>query len=97
MCSDLLKEAVKENSETLSAVGIALKDDGSLSIDEKKLKAADTDTLKKAFGTSSEFAKRLGIIGSMYHHLQRLTLIMLPTHIHHQVSPLTHQMIYIHL
>jgi len=63
MCSDLLKEAVKENSETLSAVGIALKDDGSLSIDEKKLKAADTDTLKKAFGTS-EFAKRLGIIGS---------------------------------
>ena len=64
MCSDLLKEAVKENSETLSAVGIALKDDGSLSIDEKKLKAADTDTLKKAFGTSSEFAKRLGIIGS---------------------------------
>ena len=64
MCSDLLKEAVKENSETLSAVGIALKDDGSLSIDENKLKAADTDTLKKAFGTSSEFAKRLGIIGS---------------------------------
>ena len=47
MCSNLLKEAVKENSETLSAVGIALKDDGSLSI-----------------GTSSEFAKRLGIIGS---------------------------------
>jgi flagellar capping protein FliD len=64
MCSDLLKEAVKENSETLSAVGIALKDDGSLSIDENKLKAADTDTLKKAFGTSSEFAKRLGIIGT---------------------------------
>ena len=31
---------------------------------ENKLKAADTDTLKKAFGTSSEFAKRLGIIGS---------------------------------
>ena len=61
MCSNLLKEAVKENSETLSAVGIALKDDGSLSIDENKLKA---DTLKKAFGTSSEFAKRLGIIGS---------------------------------
>ena len=64
MCSDLLKEAVKENSETLSAVGIVLKDDGSLSIDENKLKAADTATLKKAFGTSSEFAKRLGIIGS---------------------------------
>ena len=60
MCSNLLKEAVKENSE----IGIALKDDGSLSIDENKLKAADTDTLKKAFGTSSEFAKRLGIIGS---------------------------------
>ena len=110
MCSNLLKEAVKENSETLSAVGIALKDDGSLSIDENKLKAADTDTLKKAFGTSSEFAKRLGItvgtfvmiynvelLALMYHHLQRLTLIMLPTHIHHQVPPLTHQMIYIHL
>ena len=64
MCSDLLKEAVKENSEVLSAVGITLKDDGTLEIDEKKLKAADTDTLKKAFGTSSEFAKRLGIIGS---------------------------------
>ena len=59
-----IKSVVKENSETLSAVGIALKDDGSLSIDENKLKAADTDTLKKAFGTSSEFAKRLGIIGS---------------------------------
>ena len=64
MCSDLLKEAVKENSDTLSAVGITLKDDGTLEIDEKKLKAADKDTLKKAFGTSSEFAKRLGIIGS---------------------------------
>lgn len=64
MCSDLLKEAVKENSEVLSAVGITLKDDGTLEINEKKLKAADTDTLKKAFGTSSEFAKRLGIISS---------------------------------
>lgn len=64
MCSELLKESVKENYETLSAVGITLKEDGSLSIDEKKLKAADTDTLKKAFGTSSEFAKRLGIIGT---------------------------------
>lgn len=38
MCSDLLKEAVKENSETLSAVGISLKDDGSLSIDERSLR-----------------------------------------------------------
>lgn len=64
ICSELLKESVKENYETLSAVGITLKEDGSISIDEKKLKAADTDTLKKAFGTSSEFAKRLGIIGS---------------------------------
>lgn len=64
MCSDLLKEAVKENSETLSAVGITLNNDGTLAIDEKKLKAADTDTLKKAFGTSSEFAKRLGVIGT---------------------------------
>ncbi|MDY4742405.1 MAG: hypothetical protein SO361_04820 [Lachnospira sp.] len=64
MCSELLKEAAKENSEDLSSVGITLKDDGTLVLDEKKLKAADKDTLKKAFGTSSEFAKRLGYIGS---------------------------------
>ena len=45
-------------------MGITVKDDGTLVLDEKKLKAADKDTLKKAFGTSSEFAKRLGYIGS---------------------------------
>ena len=96
MCSNLLKEAVKENSETLSAVGIALKDDGSLSIDENKLKAADTDTLKN-LEHHQNLQRGLELLALMYHHLQRLTLIMLLTHIHHQVPPLTHQMIYIHL
>ncbi|MFQ8901748.1 MAG: hypothetical protein ACLR7D_07595 [Lachnospira eligens] len=77
---------------------MALKDDGSLSIDENKLKAADTDTLKKAFGTSSEFAKRLGIIGSNVSSLAKANINYVTSSLwHHQVPPLTHQMIYIHL
>lgn len=64
ICQDMLKEAAKENSEALASVGITLKEDGTLNLDEKKLATADTETLKKVFGTSSEFAKRLGIIGT---------------------------------
>lgn len=46
------------NSSELSACGVTRKSDGTLALDEKKLEAADLETLEKAWGGKSGFASR---------------------------------------
>ena len=48
--------------DALKAIGITQQKDGSLSIDEKTLKSADTATLKKALGNDTGFASKIDII-----------------------------------
>lgn len=54
-----LKQLASKNSEALSAVGITIGKDGSMSIDESKLNAAGIEDLEKLFGSKSEFMQRL--------------------------------------
>ena len=48
--------------DTLKAIGITQQKDGSLSIDEKTLKSADTATLKKTLGNDTGFASKIDFI-----------------------------------
>lgn len=48
--------------DALKAIGITQQKDGSLSIDEKTLKSADTATLKKALGNDTGFASKIDFI-----------------------------------
>ena len=61
--SKMLKEAAAESSEELSAVGITIDKEGMAVIDEEKLKAADTDSLEKAFGAGS-FLEKVSFLAS---------------------------------
>lgn len=45
-------------SEQLASTGVTRRSDGTLMIDEKKLAAADVDTLKKVWGSKNGFADR---------------------------------------
>ncbi len=53
----------EDNKEALKSVGITQEKDGSLTVDEKVLQSADIDTLKKIFGSGSDFSSRLGAVG----------------------------------
>lgn len=59
-----LKYAAAENEELLKSVGITQNTNGSLTVDEKVLNCADYDSLKKVFGTESEFTKKASYISS---------------------------------
>ena len=48
--------------DAIKAIGITQQKDGSLSIDEKTLKSADTATLKKALGNDTGFASKIDFI-----------------------------------
>lgn len=50
--------------DPLKAIGITQQKDGSLSIDEKTLKSADVDTLKKALGNESGFASKVDFLSN---------------------------------
>lgn len=58
-----LQELSGKYKEVLGSVGITQAKDGSLSIDKKALEKADIDSLAKAFGSDSEFTKKLGYLG----------------------------------
>ncbi len=59
---DELKTYVSDHREALSAAGVTAGADGKLVIDEEKLKNADLETLKKAFGSTSGFTDKVGFI-----------------------------------
>lgn len=50
--------------DALKSIGITQAKDGSLNIDEKILKNADVDTLKKALGSETKFASRLSFVSN---------------------------------
>lgn len=51
----MMEEAAEENSEAFSSVGITISKEGTVSIDQEKLKTADLKALEKIFGTSGTF------------------------------------------
>lgn len=58
-----LKSYLSDNADVLKKVGITKKSDGSISIQEDVLKAADLDSLKAAFGSTSGFSEKVGYVG----------------------------------
>ena len=59
-----MKEIAVTNKSVLAEIGIAVKADGSLSLNKDKLAAADQEKVKKVLGADSDFAKRLDAVAS---------------------------------
>ncbi len=57
-----LKSAASDNISKLKNAGLTIAKDGSISIDEDKLKSADVETLQNAFGSSSDFTEKVTYI-----------------------------------
>ena len=53
-----------EKSKELEAAGVTVQKDGTLKLDEDKMKAADLETLQKAFGAESAFVTRTGFVAA---------------------------------
>ena len=51
-----IKNIAAQNRTALSGIGITVKSDGTLSVNQKTMKAADTTKLKNVFGTKDCFA-----------------------------------------
>ena len=65
MCySELLKQIASKNGDALSELGISMEKDGSLTVDEEKLKAAKVEDLENVFGAKSEFVQKLQYMAS---------------------------------
>ena len=58
----MLKEAAVDNKDLLSAVGVSIKKDGQLSIDEEKWKDIETEALMQAFGSGSVFNEKTSFL-----------------------------------
>lgn len=59
-----LKELPKQHTEALAEIGITSKKDGSLEIDQEKLKGASAEQLEKLFGKDSSFLTKLSYVSS---------------------------------
>lgn len=57
-----LKNYASDHSSALQAVGVTRNKDGSLSIQKDVLSAADLDSLKAAFGSTSGFTDKVGYV-----------------------------------
>ncbi len=57
----MMKAAAQEGGEDLKSIGISVSKDGTMSIDEKVLKAADAASVEKILGSSS-FVNKIGFI-----------------------------------
>lgn len=57
-----LKELAEDAGESLSAIGISVKSDGSLSVDSEKLSASAVTELEKALDSDSTFMKHLSYL-----------------------------------
>lgn len=57
-----LKNYASDHASALQAVGVTRNRDGSLSIQKDVLKAADIDSLKAAFGSTSGFSDKVGYV-----------------------------------
>lgn len=59
-----LKELPSQHTEELAKIGITSKKDGSLEIDQEKLKGASLEQLEKVFGKDSSLTSRISYISS---------------------------------
>lgn len=59
-----LKELPTQHTEELAKIGITSKKDGSLEIDQEKLKGASLEQLEKVFGKDSTLTSRISYISS---------------------------------
>lgn len=57
-----LKEAVDENKELLSTVGISIDKNGRMNLDKEKLKTADVDRIEGIFGADGTLSSKLNLI-----------------------------------
>ncbi len=57
-----LKNYTSDHSAALKAAGVTRNKDGSLSIQKDVLEAADIDSLKAAFGSTSGFSEKVGYV-----------------------------------
>lgn len=57
-----LQSYIRENADALKAVGITVKKDGRLEVDETVLKEASLDSLKTAFGAGSGLTAKVGYV-----------------------------------
>lgn len=57
--TDYLKDLIKSNKSAFEKIGVTVKSDQSLSIDEDKFKAADMSNVKKLFTGSYSFADKM--------------------------------------
>ncbi len=60
----MLQEVANENSGALENIGITISKDGTAVLERDKLKAADTDTLEKALGTSGTFSTKVAFLAT---------------------------------
>lgn len=60
----MLQEVAAENSEALGNIGITISRDGTAVIDKDKMKAADTNSLEKVFGTSGTFSVKAAFLAA---------------------------------
>lgn len=57
-----LKDYVSSNSAALKELGITANSDGTLKLDEKVLKEADLDSMKKLFGAGGSFGEKISAL-----------------------------------
>ena len=57
--TDYLKDLINSNKSAFEKIGVTVKSDKSLSIDESKFKAADMSDVKKLFTGSYSFAEKM--------------------------------------
>lgn len=59
---DMLQEAVVDSKAELEAMGITQATDGTLKLNEEKMKEVEIDTIKETLGSSSVFGDKLAFI-----------------------------------
>lgn len=60
--SQMMQEAAQDNSEALSNIGVTVGKDGSLFVDEEKLKDATIEDVEAVFGASGEFSSKTSFL-----------------------------------
>ena len=59
-----LQEVLAEKSEALEKAGITVSKDGTIALDQDKLKGTDIDSLEKLFGASGTFSPKVSILAT---------------------------------
>lgn len=62
--NQMLKSVASKNSEELGKLGVTVGKDGSISVDEDRLKDAKLEDLESMFGAKSEFVQKLQFLSS---------------------------------